>query len=64
MILIGLHQIYEPLPPICSVTVMEEMMEQIENGFHYVDEAAPPALMRLSLPKLRRKLSVTCGRTF
>jgi hypothetical protein len=26
---------------------MEEMMEQTgENGFHYVDEAAPPALMR------------------
>jgi hypothetical protein len=26
---------------------MEQMMEQTgENGFHYVDEAAPPALMR------------------
>jgi hypothetical protein len=40
---------------------MEEMMEQTgENGFHYVDEAAPPALMRaLALEILRRKLSVT-----
>jgi hypothetical protein len=37
------------------------MMEQTgENGFHYVDEAAPPALMRaLALEILRRKLSVT-----
>jgi hypothetical protein len=35
------------------------MMEQTgENGFHYVDEAAPPALMRaLALEILRRKLS-------
>jgi hypothetical protein len=40
---------------------MEQMMEQTgENGFHYVDEAAPPALMRaLALEILRRKLSVT-----
>jgi hypothetical protein len=40
---------------------MEEMIAQTgENGFHYVDEAAPPALMRaLALEILRRKLSVT-----
>jgi hypothetical protein len=39
---------------------MEEMMAQTgENGFHYVDEAAPPALMRALLEILRRKLSVT-----
>jgi hypothetical protein len=31
-----------------------------ENGFHFVDEAAPPALMRaLALEILRRKLTVT-----
>jgi hypothetical protein len=31
-----------------------------ENGFHFVDEAAPPALMRaLALEILRRKLAVT-----
>jgi hypothetical protein len=30
-----------------------------ENGFHFVDEAAPPALMRaLALEILRRKLAV------
>jgi hypothetical protein len=39
---------------------MEQMMEQTgENGFHYVDEAAPPALMRHWPRILRRKLSVT-----
>jgi hypothetical protein len=40
---------------------MEEMIAQTgETGFHYVDEAAPPALMRaLALEILRRKLSVT-----
>jgi hypothetical protein len=40
---------------------MEEMIAQTgENGFHFVDEAAPPALMRaLALEILRRKLAVT-----
>jgi len=40
---------------------MEEMIAQTgETGFHYVDEAAPPALMRaLALEILRRKLAVT-----
>jgi hypothetical protein len=40
---------------------MEEMIAQTgENGFHFVDEAAPPALMRaLALEILRRKLTVT-----
>jgi hypothetical protein len=36
-----------------------------ENGFHFVDEAAPPALMRaLALEILRRKLAVTWWTTF
>jgi hypothetical protein len=36
------------------------MMEQTgENGFHYVDEAAPPALMRHWLEILRKKIIVT-----
>jgi hypothetical protein len=39
---------------------MEEMMEQTgENGFHYVDEAAPPALMRALALEFSEKLSVT-----
>jgi len=40
---------------------MEELIAQTgENGFHFVDEAAPPALMReLALEILRRNLTVT-----
>ncbi len=54
-------KIYEPVAASLLCDRMEEMMEQTgENGFHYVDEAAPPALMRaLALEILRRKLSVT-----
>jgi hypothetical protein len=54
-------KIYEPIAANLLCDRMEEMMEQTgENGFHYVDEAAPPALMRaLALEILKRKLSVT-----
>ncbi|MDG2431737.1 radical SAM protein [Flavobacterium sp.] len=54
-------KIYEPVAANLLCDRMEEMMEQTgENGFHFVDEAAPPALMRaLALEILRRKLSVT-----
>ncbi|SDX69792.1 Radical SAM superfamily enzyme YgiQ, UPF0313 family [Flavobacterium degerlachei] len=54
-------KIYEPVAASLLCDRMEEMMEQTgENGFHYVDEAAPPALMRaLALEILRRKLSIT-----
>ena len=40
---------------------MEEIIAQTgETGFHFVDEAAPPALMReLALEILRRNLVVT-----
>jgi hypothetical protein len=40
---------------------MEELIAQTgENGFHFVDEAAPPALMReVALEIIRRKLVVT-----
>jgi hypothetical protein len=40
-------KIYEPVAASLLCDRMEQMMEQTgENGFHYVDEAAPPALMR------------------
>ena len=54
-------KIYEPVAANLLCDQMEEMMLQTgQNGFHYVDEAAPPALMRaLALEILRRKLSVT-----
>jgi Radical SAM superfamily len=54
-------KIYEPIAARTIVDRMEELIAQTgENGFHFVDEAAPPALMReVALEILRRKLSVT-----
>jgi hypothetical protein len=54
-------KIYEPVAANLLCDRMEEMITQTgENGFHFVDEAAPPALMRaLALEILRRKLAVT-----
>jgi hypothetical protein len=54
-------RIYEPIAAKLLCDRMEELIAQTgQNGFHYVDEAAPPALMRaLALEILRRKLAVT-----
>lgn len=54
-------KVYEPIAANILCDRMEEMIAQTgENGFHFVDEAAPPALMKaLALEILRRKLSVT-----
>ncbi len=54
-------QIYEPATAKILCDRMEEMMLQTgQNGFHFVDEAAPPALMReLALEIIRRKLVVS-----
>jgi len=54
-------KIYEPIAAALLCDRMEELMAQTgQNGFHYVDEAAPPALMRsLALEILRRNLTVT-----
>jgi hypothetical protein len=54
-------KIYEPIAAGVLCDRMEEMMARTgETGFHFVDEAAPPALMReLALEILRRKLAVT-----
>jgi hypothetical protein len=54
-------KLYEPIAAKMLVDRMEEMILQTgENGFHFVDEAAPPALMReVALEILRRKLTVT-----
>ncbi|MET3127937.1 hypothetical protein ABID42_003056 [Arcicella rosea] len=54
-------KLYEPISAKILCDRMEEMMAQTgQNGFHFVDEAAPPALMRsLALEILRRKLTVT-----
>lgn len=52
---------YEPLAAKLLVDRMEEMIAQTgEYGFHFVDEAAPPALMRaLSIEIIKRRLTVT-----
>lgn len=51
---------YEPITAAILCDRMEEIMAQTgTNGFHFVDEAAPPALMRdLALEILRRELVV------
>jgi hypothetical protein len=52
---------YEPLTAHVLCNRMEEMIAQTgQNGFHFVDEAAPPALMRsLALEIIKRKLVVS-----
>jgi len=52
---------YEPIAAELLCNRMEEIIEQTgQNGFHFVDEAAPPALMRaLSIEIIKRKLTVT-----
>lgn len=52
---------YEPVNAALLCDRIEELVNTTgETGFHFVDEAAPPALMRdLALEIIRRKLSVT-----
>lgn len=52
---------YEPLTASLLVDRMEELIAQTgQNGFHFVDEAAPPALMKaLALEIIRRRLVVS-----
>jgi hypothetical protein len=54
-------KVYEPIHAKILVDRMETLIQQTgETGFHFVDEAAPPALMReVALEILRRKLIVT-----
>ena len=54
-------KIYEPVAAVLLVDRMETLIAQTgETGFHFVDEAAPPSLMKaLALEILKRKLSVT-----
>ncbi len=54
-------KIYEPLTAALLCDRMEEIIKQTgQNGFHFVDEAAPPALMRaLALEIIKRKMTVS-----
>ncbi len=51
---------YEPMTASLLCDRIEEIIAQTgEHGFHFVDEAAPPALLReLALEIIRRKLTV------
>ena len=52
---------YEPVAATQLVDRMEEMIAQTgQTGFHFVDEAAPPALMKaLAIEIIKRKLVVS-----
>ena len=54
-------KLYEPVTAKLLVDRMQEMIAGTgETGFHFVDEAAPPALMReLALEIIRKELKVT-----
>jgi len=54
-------KIYEPVAAKLIVDRIEKLANNTgQNGFHFVDEAAPPALMReVALEILRRKIAVT-----
>lgn len=54
-------KIYEPVAASILVDRVEELILKTgERGFHFVDEAAPPALMReFALEVLRRNLTIT-----
>ncbi|MBK9270930.1 MAG: radical SAM protein [Saprospiraceae bacterium] len=54
-------KLYEPIAASLLADRMEEMIQKTgTTGFHFVDEAAPPALMReLALEILRRNMSVS-----
>ena len=54
-------KVYEPVQASQIVDRIEELAVKTgQNGFHFVDEAAPPALMReVALEIIRRKLAVT-----
>ncbi len=54
---------YEPLTASLICDRIEEIIQKTkQNGFHFVDEAAPPALLRaLAIEIIRRKLTVVCS---
>lgn len=54
-------RLYEPLTASLICDRMEQLIRQTgETGFHFVDEAAPPALMRaLALEIIKRKMVVS-----
>lgn len=54
-------KLYEPIAAKTIVDRMQALIAQTnENGFHFVDEAAPPSLMKeVAIEIIKRKLTVT-----
>ncbi len=54
-------KLYEPVTAKLLVDRIETLIEQTgEKGFHFVDEAAPPALMRaVAIEIIKRKLTIS-----
>ncbi len=54
-------KVYEPVAASLLVDRVETLVEQTgESGFHFVDEAAPPSLMKaFALEVLKRNLTIT-----
>lgn len=54
-------KLYEPISAKLLVDRMEQIIEQTnERGFHFVDEAAPPSLMKeVAIEILKRNIQVT-----
>ncbi len=54
-------KLYEPVAAGIICDRMQEIINQTgQNGFHFVDEAAPPALMRsLAIEIIKRKMTVS-----
>jgi hypothetical protein len=54
-------KLYEPVAAGVICDRMQQIMQQTnQNGFHFVDEAAPPALMRaVAIEIIKRKMIVT-----
>ncbi len=54
-------KLYEPVAAGVICDRMQQIMQQTnQNGFHFVDEAAPPALMRaVAIEIIKRKIIVT-----
>jgi radical SAM superfamily enzyme YgiQ (UPF0313 family) len=54
-------KLYEPIAASLLCDRIEQLIAQTgENGFHFVDEAAPPALMRaLAIEIIKRKITVS-----
>ena len=54
-------RLYEPIAASLLADRMQEMVAATgQNGFHFVDEAAPPALMRaLALEIIKRRMTVS-----